>query len=195
MKNIFIDCEMTSLHSDGKLISLGALYIDNDGNERTFYAEFNDYNVLDSNQWVIDNVISKLKFKDYDFKSWVTTFPGSKTIKAVEMKGNTKAISQRFIEWIINIGERCIFVADVGHYDISMVFNLLGGAFSIPSNLSPAYTDLNMIIAIAKSLNVDQAFDISREKLAGEVSCDDKHNALFDARVARAIYYDIMKSN
>ncbi|WP_304576698.1 3'-5' exoribonuclease [Romboutsia ilealis] len=195
MKNIFIDCEMTSLDSNGELISLGALYIDDNGNERTFYAEFNDYDASHSNQWVIDNVISKLKFINYDFKNCVTTFPGTNTIKAVEMKGSTKAISLRFVEWIQDVGDRCIFVADVGHYDISMVFNMLGGAFSLPSNLSPAYTDLNMLIAIDKTLNVDQAFDLNREKLAGDISSDDKHNALFDARVARVIYYSIMKSN
>lgn len=195
MKNIFIDCEMTGLHEFGELISIGALYIDDNGNERTFYAEFNDFSTANCSSWVIDNVISKLKFRNVDFKNLAMTFPGSMEVKSIEMKGDKEAIRKKFAEWILNIGERAIMVADVGHYDISMVFNLFGGAFSLPTNLSPAYMDLNNLIAIAKTLDVDQAFDLSREKLAGEVNFDDKHNALYDAKVARAIYYSIMKSN
>lgn len=195
MKNIFIDCEMTGLHENGELISLGALYIDDNGIERSFYAEFNDFSMANCNSWVVTNVINKLKFRGIDFKNQISTLPGSMEPKSIEMKGDKEAIRKKFAEWISNIGERAIMVADVGHYDISMVYNIFGGAFELPKNLSPAYMDLNNLIAIAKSLNVDQAFDISREKLAGEVNCDDKHNALYDARVARAIYFDIMKSN
>ena len=195
MKNIFIDCEMTGLHENGELISIGALYVDNNGIERTFYAEFNDFNQSNCNEWVLQNVIRKLKFNGTHFKNRVSTLPGTMEPKSIEMKADRETIRLKLTEWILNIGERSILVADVGHYDISMVYNIFGGAFELPKNLSPAYMDLNNLIAIAKSLNVDQAFDISREKLAGEVNCDDKHNALYDARVARAIYFDIMKSN
>lgn len=196
MKNIFIDCEMTSLDASGELISIGALYVDNNGVERTFYAEFDDFNHDNCNEWVKDNVITKLKFNEWEEpKARVVSIPYTTDIQSIEMKSNREIISDELYRWIQNVNERVIMVADVGHYDISMVYNLLGGAFNIPSNLSPAYLDLNNILALSKSLNVDQAFDISREKLAGEVDCEDKHNALYDAKVAKIIYDDLMKNN
>lgn len=196
MKNIFIDCEMTSLDSSGQLISIGVLYIDNNGVERTFYAEFDDYDPEECDDWIWDNVISKLKFNECEEpKARVVSIPYSTDIRSVEMKSNSQIIGKELYDWIESIGERVIMIADVGHYDISMIFNLLGGAFRLPNNLSPAYLDLNNMIAISKSLNVDQAFDLSREKLAGEVDCEDKHNALYDAKVAKIIYDNLMKNN
>lgn len=196
MKNIFIDCEMTGLDKSGQLISIGALYVDNNGVERTFYAEFDDFDHDNCNDWIKDNVIAKLKFNEWEEpNARVISIPYSNEIQCIEMKSNSMIIGDELYRWIQNINERVIMVADVGHYDISMVFNLLGGAFNLPSNLSPAYLDLNNMIAISKSLNVDQAFDLSREKLAGEVDCEDKHNALYDAKVAKIIYDDLMKNN
>ena len=87
MKNIFIDCEMTGLHENGELISLGALYIDDNGIERSFYAEFNDFSMANCNSWVVDNVINKLKFRGIDFKNQISTLPVSMETKSIELKG------------------------------------------------------------------------------------------------------------
>lgn len=55
---IFFDTEFTGLHKDTTLISIGM--VSEDG--RTFYAELNDYDDSQINDWVRDNVISNLKF-------------------------------------------------------------------------------------------------------------------------------------
>lgn len=87
------------------------------------------------------------------------------------------------------------------------------GLPKLPSNVSPVPMDLNDLIAFKKGISVSEAFDLNREELAfgwyknaerniinkfkedelaffgfkGE-SKDQKHNALWDAKVIKAIY-------
>lgn len=49
---LFFDTEFTGLHKDTTLISLGM--VDEDG--RTFYAEFNDYDKSQCDEWIQKNV-------------------------------------------------------------------------------------------------------------------------------------------
>ena len=87
------------------------------------------------------------------------------------------------------------------------------GLPKLPSNVSPVPMDLNDLIAFKKGISVSEAFDLNREELAfgwyknaerniinkfkedelaffgfkGE-SKDQKHNAMWDAKVIKAIY-------
>lgn len=80
----------------------------------------------------------------------------------------------------------------------------------LPANISPVPQDLNDLIALKKGISAREAFDLNREELAylkidlkGEDQCfgervsgsleikrikDEKHSALFDAKVIKAIY-------
>ena len=51
--NIFFDTEFTGLHQNTSLISLGAVAAD----DRSFYAEFNDYNPAQLNPWLLAHVM------------------------------------------------------------------------------------------------------------------------------------------
>ena len=63
---IFFDTEFTGLHQNTTLISIGAISDLND----TFYAEFADFDCNQVDEWIRDNVISKLQFYGNDKKGY-----------------------------------------------------------------------------------------------------------------------------
>ena len=65
------------------------------------------------------------------------------------------------------------------------------GLPKLPSNVSPVPMDLNDMIAFKRGISVSEAFDLNREFIAGAKIGDaatEKHNALWDAKVIKAIY-------
>ena len=56
--NLYFDMEFTGLHQNTTLISLGI--VSECG--KTFYAELNDYDESQVDEWIKENVIDKLKF-------------------------------------------------------------------------------------------------------------------------------------
>ena len=54
--NIYFDTEFTGLHKDTTLISIGLVTENGD----TFYAEFDDYDKTQCNDWIQENVINNL---------------------------------------------------------------------------------------------------------------------------------------
>ena len=58
MKQVFFDTEFTGLHQNTTLISIGLITQD----EKTFYAEFTDYDKNQVDTWIQENVISNLIF-------------------------------------------------------------------------------------------------------------------------------------
>ena len=56
---IFFDTEFTGLHKNTTLISIGLF----DENGRNFYAEFNDYDESQCDDWIQDNVIKYLAYQ------------------------------------------------------------------------------------------------------------------------------------
>lgn len=181
MVKIYLDCEMTGLTKKDSLISLGAVYFDPiSGRNKTFYAEFNDYDTNDLDNWIIDNVIANLKYNNRDsFKI--------QSLYDVRMKSNTEYISNELRKWIEQINDDVIFVADVGHYDIVFTYDIFGGAFNLPKNLSATYHDLNTDIARHLEITESEAFDICREDLIIGQFEEAKHNALYDALVCQNI--------
>ena len=57
---LYFDTEFTELSKKGELISLA--FISENG--EIFYAEFDDFYIENCNEWVIENVISNLLYKD-----------------------------------------------------------------------------------------------------------------------------------
>jgi len=55
---IFFDTEMTGLHRGTTLVSIGMVSED----DKTFYAEFTDYDKSQVDPWIQENVINNLKY-------------------------------------------------------------------------------------------------------------------------------------
>lgn len=65
------------------------------------------------------------------------------------------------------------------------------GLPKLPHYISPVPMDLNDLIAFKKRISVSEAFDLNREFIAGAKigdAANEKHNALWDAKVIKAIY-------
>lgn len=158
---VFFDTEFTGLHKDTTLISIGL--IADDG--KTFYAELNDYDKSQVDEWIQKNVIDNLLFNNKDavadtLKIWLSQF------EAVEM-------------W-----------SDCLSYDWVLFNDLFGHAFDIPKNVYYIPFDICTLLALR---NIDP--DISREEFAGlEVGKDRKHNALWDAQVIKNCYWKALRS-
>ena len=133
--NLYFDTEFTGLVPGTTLISIGM--VSEDG--RQFYAEFTDYNKRLCDDWIKENVISKLIFLEPE--------KGKKEIwgKALKdagiedgeddlfVRGSSNYICDKLSEWLSEFDEEKYghiqLVSDVCHYDMTLLCNLFGGAF------------------------------------------------------------------
>lgn len=193
---IFFDTEFTGLHKDTTLISIGIVSED----RRTFYAELNDYDESQVDDWVRDNVISNLEFsppKEYAPGQWEDeAYMMSKHVPDVplteqfniELRGDTKTVAAALKKWLEQFNDTIEVWSDCLAYDWVLFCNLFGNAFNIPKCVYYIPFD---ICTLFKLKGVDP--DINREQYAYTI--DDtvtnmlpKHNALWDAFVIRTCY-------
>lgn len=185
---VFFDTEFTGLHKDTTLISIGLV----DGDGRTFYAEFSDYDESQVNDWILENVISHLKFTN-------STVPVINIYKdSWEVYGNKAQVKEVLKDWLSKY-DKVQLVSDVCHYDMVLFIDIFGSAFDIPSNVCPFCYDINHDIAELCVISDAEAFDKSREELCYKTIEGDKHNALYDAKVIKEIYsychpYEVLHS-
>lgn len=176
---IFFDTEFTGLHKNTTLISIGCI----DENGRTFYAEFNDYNKSQCNDWIQKNVIDNLMFNHVE----TIVDNGDNFYYIKDSKAN---IRDAFTQWLQEY--KCVeFVSDVCHYDMVLLIDIFGTAFDLPKGVNTACHDINQDIAEWYNCSETDAFDTSREGflIDNELYFDgDKHNALYDAKVIKEIY-------
>lgn len=181
---VFFDTEFTGLHKDTTLISIGC--IDEDG--KTFYAELTDYNLRQCNKWIQDNVIAHLvsKGRTDSYRAFGNTEGNFSVL------GDKGFIAEKLAEWLSKY-EDVQFVSDVCHYDMVLLIDLFGGAFDLPKGVSPVCHDINQDIARHCGMTDYEAFDASREGFIHPAIEGDKHNALYDAKVIRELYYMMNK--
>lgn len=187
---IFFDTEFTGLHKNTTLISIGLV----DENGRNFYAEFTDYNKLQCDDWIQENVINNLMFNNFDIKGEpnTTSIFGDQTLS----KGTKKYIKEQLEKWLLPY-DKVELVSDVCHYDMVLFIDIFGTAWDLPRCINPACHDINQDIARYYELTETEAFDYSREELLQNNAITiegDKHNSLYDAKVIKAIY-EIIKSH
>ncbi len=156
---VFLDTEFTGLHAKTTLISIGLIA----ENGMTFYAELNDYDESQIDDWLEDNVISNLNRG---------------------VKYNTTELRDKLSEWFSRF-ESVEIWSDCLAYDWVLFNNIWGHAFNIPKNIYYIPFD---ICTLMKVNGIDP--DTSREEFAG-VSDGNKHNALFDAEIQMKIYNKI----
>lgn len=169
MKRICFDCEMTGLHKDTSLISIGL--VSDCGRE--FYAELIDYNRNQLNEWLEENVIANLMFNNYE--PFVTEV-GSVTF----VKGTKYDVQEELLKWF-NRFDKVELWSDCHHYDVVLLHDIFGGAFEMPEDIYYIPFDL---CTVFKVLGIDP--DISREAFIDTPIKGDKHHALYDAKVIQA---------
>lgn len=198
---IFFDTEFTGLHQNTTLISIGL--ISECG--KTFYAEFNDYDKNQIDDWLQKNVIANLKFKEpkkgEDEYYVATRSEDNKTPNdlyksySIELRDDTSNIKFQLKQWLEQF-EEVVMWSDCLAYDWVLFNEIFGHAFNIPKNVYYIPMDLCTLLEIK---GIDP--DISREKLAcienmkmpnglyPEKETDvPKHNALWDAIIIRECY-------
>lgn len=180
---VFIDLEFTGLHKDTQIISLGLKTEDN----RTFYAEFNDYYLEKCNandkEWLKDNVISNLMFNNVN-----TVVPDYCVYDSdyIRVKGNTEEIRAYLNVFFKSIKEQVVLVGDCMSYDIVLFNSIFGHSFNIPENIFYIPIDICTMM-------VDRGIDpdIKRSLIVSKDAIDEQHNALYDATIIKE-WYDRM---
>ena len=184
---LFFDTEFTGLHKNTTLISIGI--VSEDG--RTFYCELNDYNESQVNDWILENVIAKLKFKrpakDAD-EPFAAIRHESNPVPnnlyngySIEFRGNMDDLRNELKRWLSQFKETCYFWSDCLAYDWVLFCNIFFD--SLPFDVYYIPFDICTLFEVA---GIDP--DISRERFAGVENGAMKHNALFDAKIIMECY-------
>lgn len=186
MAKLFADLEFTRLHQQTTIISLGL--ISEDGQQQ-FYAEFTDYAKDQVDEWLQENILSQLLFQDRQNNfiqrtnglteakgdiSYIVTTPGGLNDWIYGLKDTAVTFSSFGLSYDLVLFRELFHIANVPrpdklthfNYDISTLFQEYVGDPSAP------YTPY------------------AKERFLG-LERDQKHNALFDAKVAREIYLRI----
>lgn len=180
---VFFDTEFTGLHQRTTLISIGMVAEDG----RDFYAELNDYDENQVNDWLSENVIAHLRWTRGGGRlvPWGATPTELEKGNHVGVWAGSHLVSDEFRAWsaqynMVEMWSDCLA------YDWVLFCNLFGGAFGIPKNVYYIPFDLATLF---KLKGIDP--DISREEYAG-MTGGNKHNALHDAQVIKACYEKAM---
>ncbi len=160
---IFFDTEFTGLHQNTTLISIGCVAED----EQEFYAELNDYDKSQVDDWLRENVFRNLVFKS-------------------DCRDNTGQLKSKLNEWLSQF-DTVEMWSDTLAYDWVLFNQIFGHAFDIPKNVYYIPFD---IATLFKIKGIDP--DVAREKFAGLTNGQIKHNALWDAKVIKACYEKLM---
>ena len=95
---IFFDCEFTGLRQNTELISIGLISEDN----KTFYAEFNDFSYEYVDEWIKSNVIDNLKFNEFhSIKKAEEPYESNEYF----VKGNKREITSSLMSWLSQFDE------------------------------------------------------------------------------------------
>jgi len=185
---IFFDTEFTGLHKNTTLISISLI----DENDRTFYAEFSDYDECQCDKWIKENVLANLKYANAPYSEPLVNVNKNHT----NVYGDKDYIRDKLYEWF-SLYDNVELVSDVCHYDMVLFIDIFGGAFDLPKNVNAACHDINQDISRYYEISETEAFDFSREELLQNnaiVIEGNKHNSLYDAKVIKTIY-EIIKSH
>lgn len=181
---LFIDTEFTGLRQNTKLISLAII----DENNRTFYAEFTDYDQDQLNPFLEKHI----------FPNLILDKPEVKNNKNSFFKNETSIIEAELTEWLTFYSQtELIFIYDVGMYDWVLFCELFGGALSFPTELNIDYApiEFSTIIRIcgidSKVSRVNLLTQNEQNELA---TTGNLHNALYDTKLLK-LCFEKLRSN
>jgi hypothetical protein len=171
---IFFDTEFTGLHQGTTLISIGLISECN----KTFYAEFSDYDKTQVDDWIEENVINNLTLQGSP-----VDLPNDKRVV-----GDTTLIRQNLIEWLEQFDEVEMW-SDCLSYDWVLFCEIFGHAFNIPKNVYYIPFDTSTLFRV-KGLDPD----IDREEFVSCEEKNEKHNSLWDSKIIKLCYEKLMNT-
>lgn len=182
---LFFDTEFTGLHKDTTLVSIGIIAENGD----CFYAELTDYDESQLDDWLKENVMSKLTLLNLGSDTYLPPFNKSNCL----VRGNTETVKNELIKWLELFNENFEIWSDCLAYDWVLFCNIFGGAQNLPQYIYYIPFD---ICTLFKIKEIDP--DINREEFSDNVvlnsystECDIevvKHNSLYDAKVIKVCY-------
>ena len=185
---IFFDTEFTGLHQKTTLISIGL--ISECG--KTFYAELNDYDQSQIDEWLQENVIDNLIFlppmkeeDDYFMAERHEYNPvGIDLYKSysIKLRCDQKQLKVELTRWLSQF-ESVEMWSDCLSYDWMLFNKIFGHAFSIPQHVFYIPFD---ICTLFWAKGIDS--DVNREEFSNMKEGSQKHNALWDAKVIRECF-------
>jgi len=171
---VFFDTEFTGLHQNTTLISIGL--ISECG--KTFYAELTDFDKSQIDEWIKENVLSKLHLDIEKHSQNATSCNGNDWL----YKG-TKYETRLMLEAWFKQFENVEMWSDCLSYDWVLFNQLFGHAFNIPKNVYYIPFD---ICTLFKIKEIDP--DISREEFSNMKENTQKHNSLWDAKIIKRCF-------
>jgi len=176
---IYFDTEFTGLHQQTTLISIGCV---TKNSNSTFYAEYTDFDKSQVTDWIKENVFPGLKY--VSMEGDVDPFM-KKDVNEFQAVGDKEFVKDAFWKWIGMLNFKNIrMYSDCLAYDW-VLFN------EYYADDKDGMNDLRNINYIPLDLCTDLYSakvdpDISREEFAEfEGNEEEKHNALFDAKIIR----------
>ena len=174
MQNLFYDSEFTGLTQNSTLISLAFI----DENDRSFYAEFTDYDANQVDAWIQRNVIAHCRWLGKEpLPEAFTQQDGAQTW----CLGDRNQIQTALKQWLSGYKQVEVW-ADCLAYDWVLFCELFGGSLHLPAPLSYMPLDLVTLFHL-------KGYAKDKPRLP---FCDmenvTQHNALDDAKIARACY-------
>lgn len=185
---LFYDSEFTGLTQDTSLISLALI----SETGASLYAEFSDYKREQVDDWLRDNVLQHCQWLNTDSKPFAREVAGTEGMHT-EIYGDSAHVTTHLRQWLSQF-EQIEVWADCPAWDWVLFAQLFGGALGLPKNIHYMPADISMLFR----LNGHDP-DCDREKFAGlsdeldKQAAAVKHNALSDARVAKACYDKLMQ--
>lgn len=170
--DIFMDLEFTGLHQHTSIVSIGLVA----ENGMEFYAEFNDYDLSQVNEWLIENVFRNLTLIGQEY---------NESNGSVQMKNNKHFIAAELEEWFAQFDSVTIW-SDTLAYDWILFCELFGGALHIPKNIYYIPMDIATLF-LTKGIDPD----INRKDFSGVDGT--QHNALDDAYMIKHCYERLME--
>ena len=178
MKLVFLDAEFTGEHVYATPVSFGLVTLD----AKELYITLNDYDKDQVTDWLKENVLSKIDAK-----------------KSIGKKEAYLKISLFLKNY--SLGEKIILVSAGKMMDITLLFQMYHQEYPelkyyhhlhyLPDYLNHAeHIDLNTMFYLA---GIKQP--INRENYAGLGIKNQKHNALYDAKIVRACYLKLIKNS
>lgn len=174
---IFYDAEFTGLHQRTSPIAMGFSGVS--GEE--FYAEFSDYDAGQCDAWLRENVLAHTRWLRAGEAGPLHLREGRLTL----CLGGRAHVAGCLGEWLGRFAAVEIW-ADCLAWDWVLFCELFGGALRIPPQVSYLPRDLATLFH-CKGLDADTP----RAAFAGfpaEEAARHRHNALWDARLAKACH-------
>lgn len=178
--NYFLDTEFIEWAGGIDLVSIGIVA----ENGSTFYAESTNFDERNADQWVKDNVLSKLRWwgneeSNKGFCNSCTQVMGDIGFKNAEVFGTNKLIAEEVLKFI---GEDSFpqFYTYYGAYDWVLFCRLFGRMIDLPEGFPMYSIDLKQMM-VERSLNKEWKQRVCPDP-------EGEHNALVDATWNQSLF-------